>query len=852
MLGKALTTAAAGNAAGGEATYVEDVFSTYLYDGNSGVHIIENGIALGDDPYGGSVDFNDNTDRMEANVAAPGTGDFTVEAWVKFKTLSSNQSIFSFGSFSPGIYYRSASNELAVYHSSAFYLSGFTPVVDTWYHIAFTRNGTDSRLFVDGVQQGSTTSYSTNISNTTFYMGYDGVDYFGGYLSNVRYVRGTALYTSDFTPSTTPLTDVLDTQLLTCKAPDPLKDNSSNNRTITLTNTPTAQGSGPFTSDTPGKGGLVWGKLRNVNSNHRLHDSERGPDNTLSSNSTDAEVAGNGIPSFNENGFVMDSGTNINLLYTGSTWTFAKQEKFFDVVTYTGNGGTQNISHNLGSVPGVIFIKRTSTASNDGWAVHHRFNYQLHGFLNSSGAFTGAQEETWFGNNLVSVAPTDAVFTVGSNQDVNYNGDTYVAYLFAHNDGDGIFGENGDQDIIKCGSYTADGSGNASVNLGFEPQWLMIKSSSATEEWAMIDNMRGLVVGGIDPTLYANLVNAEYAGVGGDRVNINATGFDTVTNRSRISSANESYIYIAIRRGPMKTPESGTEVFAQDYRHNATPAYTSNFPVDWAMQKRETGTDTRVATRMLGDKYLSANLTGAEQTLSTITWDYNDGMESHTSDQTDKWQWMFRRAPGFFDVVAYTGTGVARTVAHNLGVAPEMIITKPRDTQSVNGGWGVYHSGIGATASVQLNLTNASAVNSGSWNNTAPTASEFTVGTFQVVNTNGSPYIAYLFASVPGVSKVGSYTGNGTSQTIDCGFSTGARFVLIKRTDSTSNWNVFDTERGIVAGNDPRLELNTTDAEDTGDDGVDPDSSGFAVNYIATNDDDVNVSGGTYIFLAIA
>ena len=598
--------------------------------------------------------------------------------------------------------------------------------------------------------------------------------------------------------------------------------------------------------DLQNEGGLVWGKLRNVNSNHRLHDSERGPDNTLSSNSTATEVTGNGIPSFNSDGFTMDAGTNINLLYTGATWTFRKAPKFFDVVTYTGDGiAGKQIAHNLGSVPGVIIVKGTDIARD--WWVFHRSTGETNKIsLNDNGgavAQTGAWNDT---------APTSTHFTVGNS--LQTNGDTYnyVAYLFAHNDGDGEFGEDADQDIIKCGSYTADGSGNASVNLGFEPQWLMIKSSSATEEWAMIDNMRGLVVGGIDPTLYANLVNAEYAGVGGDRVNINATGFDTVTNRSRISSANESYIYIAIRRGPMKTPESGTEVFAQDYRHNATPAYTSGFPVDWAMQKRETGTDTRVATRMLGDKYLSANLTGAEQTLSTITWDYNDGMESHTSDQTDKWQWMFRRAPGFFDVVTYTGTGVARTVNHNLGVVPEMIITKPRDTQTVNGGWGVYHSGIGATASVQLNLTNAEAVNSGSWNNTAPTASVFTVGTFQVVNTSGSPYVAYLFASVPGVSKVGSYTGNGTSQTIDCGFSAGARFVLIKRTDSTSNWNVFDTERGIVAGNDPRLELNTTDAEDTGDDGVDPDSSGFAVNYIATNDDDVNVSGGTYIFLAIA
>jgi len=127
-----------------------------------------------------------------------------------------------------------------------------------------------------------------------------------------------------------------------------------------------------------------------------------------------------------------------------------------------------------------------------------------------------------------------------------------------------------------------------------------------------------------------------------------------------------------------------------------------------------------------------------------------------------------------------------------------------------------------------------------------PTDTYFDVD-FDIINGNDT-YIAYLFATVAGVSKVGSYTGNGTSQTIDCGFSTGARFVLIKRTDSTGDWHVYDSERGIVAGNDPRLELNTTDAEDTGSDDIDPVSSGFSV----TSNADVNTNTAEYIFLAIA
>lgn len=136
------------------------------------------------------------------------------------------------------------------------------------------------------------------------------------------------------------------------------------------------------------------------------------------------------------------------------------------------------------------------------------------------------------------------------------------------------------------------------------------------------------------------------------------------------------------------------------------------------------------------------------------------------------------------------------------------------------------------------------------WNNTTPTSSVFSVGTGTSVNASGSPYVAYLFASVPGVSKVFSYTGNGSSQTINCGFTAGARFVLIKRTDLADDWYVWDSARGIVAANDPHLSLNSAAAEVTTDDSVDTASTGFVVNQVAATN--INVTSGTYIGLAIA
>ena len=122
------------------------------------------------------------------------------------------------------------------------------------------------------------------------------------------------------------------------------------------------------------------------------------------------------------------------------------------------------------------------------------------------------------------------------------------------------------------------------------------------------------------------------------------------------------------------------------------------------------------------------------------------------------------------------------------------------------------------------------------------------MGTSLNVNGSGDTYIAYLFASQAGISKCGSYTGNGTSQTIDCGFTTGARFVLIKKTNSTGGWGVLDTARGITAASDPLLELDSTSAEITGWDVVDPESTGFIVN----TQGGFNNSGDTYIYLAIS
>jgi hypothetical protein len=210
--------------------------------------------------------------------------------------------------------------------------------------------------------------------------------------------------------------------------------------------------------------------------------------------------------------------------------------------------------------------------------------------------------------------------------------------------------------------------------------------------------------------------------------------------------------------------------------------------------------------------------------------------------------WIMGRAPSFMDVVCYSGTGTTtQNVTHNLGVQPELIIYK---TRSNTADWIVHTpSLISQGKFLFLNRSDAAADNStqGYTNSGTPTSTLIRPGMTQL-NMSGWTYVAYLFATCTGVSKVGTYTGTGATQTISCGFTGGARYVMIKRTDSTGNWWVWDTARGMVAGTDPRLAYNSTAAE-TNANWVYTITGGF---QIVTSDATVNASGGSYIFWAVA
>ena len=608
--------------------------------------------------------------------------------------------------------------------------------------------------------------------------------------------------------------------------------------------------------DLAGEGGLTWIKSRSSGTLiHVLHDTERGAPERLNTASTDAQAtmpAGVGVTSFNSNGFTLGTGTNYNASGGSyASWTWRKAPKFFDVVTgTTGSDTNYRISHNLGSVPGCIIFKRTDAAST--WIIWHR---SLSSTTDSRlqlgyNATLGEQTRT---NTWGTSGPTDTDFGI----DTTYFGAgiPFAAYVFAHDAGG--FGDDGEQNVISCGSYTGTGA-TQDINLGWETQFLLVKKTNSTGDWYLYDVMRGMAVTGDHRRLAANLSDMEYSLTAGPRPI--ASGFQLDAS-SNINTSGSTYIYIAIRR-PMKTPESGTEVFGAVARTGTGVATTVESGVlnDLAIIKnRGSGVEPALwANRLTGPYYMKSASTNAETSSTTAVipanpWDLMGGMRvGSTSAATNASgsnfiNYHFRRAPSFMDVVAYTGTGVAHAEPHNLGVAPEMMIVKTRSTAE---NWIVYHSALTATSYLNLNTDGIGGTTSIAWDNTEPTATNFTVGLWNNVNGSGVTNIAYLFATLPGVSKVGSYTGTGTAQTIDCGFSSGARFVLIKRTDSTGDWYVWDSVRGIVAGNDPYFFLNSGAAEVTSTDYIDPVASGFEISSSAPAA--INASGGTFIYLAIA
>jgi hypothetical protein len=231
--------------------------------------------------------------------------------------------------------------------------------------------------------------------------------------------------------------------------------------------------------------------------------------------------------------------------------------------------------------------------------------------------------------------------------------------------------------------------------------------------------------------------------------------------------------------------------------------------------------------------YGSGNINMSGRTYVGWCWDAGTSTVSNSVGSITGGSQVRANPSSGFSIINWTvGTANNVTVGHGLNVAPSFIITKNRNNTF---GWACYHSGIANAQNgyIDLQTTGAFTTTSSAWNNTAPTSSVFTVGTASWWGSSTNSMIAYAFAPVSGYSNFGSYTGNSQTGTsgpfIYCGFR--PRFVLIKKSDSSDNWAIFDTARDSYNRAVSLLRPNTSGSEDTGDiyNRIDILSNGFAI-----------------------
>lgn len=872
--------------------YVENVFSITGWKGNANIQGVDTGIALADGVGAGSSTQFVGNDSIKKTSDFTGNSDgktFTFSFWI-YPTPPNNNSMRIYhtdGSWKNEIRRDSNGNLFVAFYANA--SSGGTVFeiqspsvkipINKWSHVIFSADMTDTskrHLYINDTSASPSYTYSnTNIdfTRTTHAIGDDltaTTGSFNGYLAHFYYDRTYRdlsvtsnrrnFITADGgSTAVSTLTGLSPIVYLPMTSDYSVGENEGSGGDFTATDTPTiVTYNGTEYESGVGQGGMVWIKDRSSNYSNYLYDTERGATYQLSTNTQNAHGADlDTVTEFTSRGFVIGDDIELNTNNNKYiSWTWRKCPKFFDIQTWSGDGTSgRTISHNLGSTPGMVVVKCTSAGSTY-WSTWHRSIGEKYLLLDNPLAETNA-------GFTRTVNSTE--YELGPNwPDENQSGRSYVGYFFAHNNNDGEFGLNADQDIIKCGRYDGNSNGEyndsgTEVNLGFEPQWVMIKSATwGSGDWQIFDNVRGMCArpadnsrDGDDGVLFPN---RNYTEDGGSSfIRVTPTGFKLESDGYAVNASIHDYIYVAIRRGDMEIPTDSTQVFHTRYSlHPADDFIHTGFVPDLTITR-----DTITASQ---NNFWQPRLTRQTETNQRLMWSNSTSAETATSgriyfhdggytngyyydDNKESLTFAWKRAPHFFDVVTYNNTDASYTaVPHNLGVTPELVVLKRR-TGSAAMEW--YVTGHASGKYLILNDNAAEASISTTYTSHTST---------HIKPIQEGHCIAYLFASLDGVSKVGTYTGTGANLTVDCGFSSGSRFVLIKRTDAQGNWLLFDVERGITTTSDDGvLELNTgnqsyTENNYASQNLISPANSGFLV----PNNNRTNVSGGTYLFYAIA
>ena len=632
------------------------------------------------------------------------------------------------------------------------------------------------------------------------------------------------------------------------------------------------------------KPGFIWQKTRDYGYGHHIVDAVRGSENEFyeisNATSGDEDINANGLTGFKTDGVTLGTGNGWNnSSRTQVMWAWdmgADTPTGFGCVTYKGNGANRDIE-NVGFKPDLVWIRERATTSN---------NYLIDSVRGANNVLysdiTNAEQDASGPGTTVTKFNPDG-FGLGTSGGVNQSGNTNVAWCWdmgnttVTNTSGTISSQvranpTYGQSIVKW-----TGNGTTGHGLSSAPEMIIVKPINATGAWwvwhkDLSNTSQGFLqlnttaAEATNSSLWDNAspvsattINANTAYINYATDNYIAYCFHSVTGYSKIGS----YTGNGSTTGPTVT---------LGFRPAFIMLKSSTQAENWNIidnvrspfDKYSNGSNLRnvlkanssVAESQFGIKFTDTGFqlvtTDGECNANGQTYIYMafaGGLDSIADHNTTGTIPSYVKANPTYgqSVVSYIGNNTAgATVGHGLSSAPEMILIKNRD---LNSDWIMYHTALGNTKHLRMNLNNSAFTSALRWNNTTPSSSVFTLGSDSSVSENNDRCIAYCFHSVTGYSKFGSYTGNGsnTGPVVTTGFR--PAFLLLKNTEAAGSWYIYDSVRDPADKKGQALWANNSNANTTFYERLKFTDSGFQLLH---TDTDMNGNGTTYVYIAFA
>ena len=768
----------------------------------------------------GSVSFEGSGDYLSIADSSDydlGTNDFTIEFFV-YKAVTGKMAIFetrSWGGDGFNLEFSSA-DKFEWYDPSL--ASGNdlpmdpTPVaLNSWTHFAITRNGSFCRMYRNGKEVGTAKDVGSNSqsSDGTPRIGISaaGANELKGFISNFRFINGTAIYTHNFIPPIKPLTTTSqgatasEVKLLCCQS----KNSATVSTGSAITIERAAGGTRPLASD--------FNPFETNNDQVISESSEYATLNPLSKNSNVSLTDGNLAMSISSAGHYssiatlgMTTGKYYWEVGAGKGWSndpawgiVGEEAEHYDDQTNSVPGAwvRNNGRRYYEGTEGDVWMAASQMNVNSGNTLGLAYDGTagtLQVFINGitqGTAFTGLKKGMT--RNLGSGTSNTwyPVFKMYDGGPINVNfGQKPFKFappkgflpLCASNLERPQFVRS--NSVVGVSTWRGTSADNHFIPSGFQADLLWTKDRDTSANWYCFDSVRGRT-----QVFHPNLSNAE----SGPENNI-------------IRSLTNTNGYVLGQGGDANNSSYNYVGYSWKAGGNA-----GTFNKD--------GVDAGSAA--------AAGVSDGSITPTACSVGTREG----------------------FSIIKYTSTGSNATVGHGLNATPQLIIVKNTDN---NNNWHVYHEALGNTKFLYLDLDYAADTGAGAWNNTSPTSTVFSLGTGNGTNSSSNhEYMAYCWCNKPGLQKFGSYTGNadsgGDGPYVELGFR--PALVWFKATTGTQPWNLFDSERGTINPIDEGLLINTTGSEFTGTARVDYLSNGFKVR--APSGGNPNVAT-TYIYCAWA